>query len=121
MSDDRNRFNYLTHAAEEGKHLPRGLKSEKHIVGVVKDYAREAVKMRRSGNTSVEFKISGPFLHNLLKKKCVNRKVFTFQGMQSTHGVNIVFRRAKCTITSIQTLLLILGLYTFLLHSIVDA
>ena len=90
--------------------MPRGLKSEKHIVGVVKDYAREAVEMRKSGNTSVEFKISGPYLHtgNLLKKKCVNRKMFTFQGMQSTHGVNIVFRRAKCTITSIQTPQLIL-------------
>ena len=67
--------------------MPRGLKSVKHIVGVVKDYAREAVEMRKSGNTSVEFKISGPFLHNLLKKKCESRKMFTFQGMQSTHGV----------------------------------
>ena len=75
--------------------MPRGLKSEKHIVGVVKDYAREAVEMRKSGNTSVEFKISGPFLHNLLKKKCVDRKVFVFQGMQSTHGVTHRIQESK--------------------------
>ena len=43
--------------------------------------------MRKPRNTSVESKISGPFVHNLRRKKSVNRKVFTFKDMQSTHGV----------------------------------
>ena len=56
VSDDRNRFNYLTHAAEEGKQLPGGLKSEKHLAEVVKDYDREAAEMREPRNTSAESK-----------------------------------------------------------------
>ena len=34
---------YVDNAAEEGKHLPGGLKSEQHLAGVVKHYIREAV------------------------------------------------------------------------------
>ena len=66
------------------KLLPGGLKSEKHLAEVVKDYDREAAEMRKPRNTSVESKISGPFVHNFRKKKPVNRKVFTFKGMQHT-------------------------------------
>ena len=95
MSDDRNRFNYLTHAAEEGKQLPGGLKSEIHLAEVVKDYDREAAEMRKPRNTSVESKINGPFVHNLRKKKPVNRKLFTFKGMQSTHGVTHRIQESK--------------------------
>ena len=85
MSDDRNRFNYLTHAAEEGNSCH----------GPVTDYDREAAEMRKPRDTSVEFKINGPFVHNLRKKKPVNRKLFTFKGMQSTHGVTHRIQESK--------------------------
>ena len=69
------RYAHADNAAEEGKQLPGGLKSEKHLAEVVKD------SNRQPRNASVESKINGPFVHNLQKKKPVNRKVFTFQGM----------------------------------------
>ena len=75
--------------------MPGGLKSEKHLAEVVKDYDREAAEMRKPRNTSVESKINGPFVHNLRKKKPVNRKVFTFKGMQSTHGVTHRIQESK--------------------------
>ena len=75
------RYAHVDNAAEEGKQLPGGLKSEKHLAEVVKDSDREAAEMRKPRNASVESKINGPFVHNLQKKKPVNRKVFTFQGM----------------------------------------
>ena len=56
---------------------------------------REAAEMRKSRNPSVESKISGPFVHNLPKKKPVKRKVFTFKGMQSTHGVTHRIQEGK--------------------------
>ena len=72
-----------------------GLKSEKHLAEVVKDYDREAAEMRKPRNTSVESKINGPFVHNLREKKPVNRKLFTFKGMQSTHGVTHRIQESK--------------------------
>ena len=81
---------YLEHVdnvAEEGKQLPGGLKSERHLAQVVKDYDKLAAEMRKSKDPSVESKINGPFVHNLPKRKPVKRKVFTFRGIQSTHSV----------------------------------
>ena len=61
----------------------------------LKDYDREAAEMRKPRNPSVESKINGPFVHNLPKKKPVKRKVFTFKGMQSTHGVTHRIQEGK--------------------------
>ena len=69
------------------RHLPGGLKSERHLAQVVKDYDKLAAEMRKSKDPSVESKINGPFVHNLPKRKPVKRKIFTFRGIQSTHSV----------------------------------
>ena len=47
------RYAHVDTAAEEGKQLPGGLKSEKHLAEVVKNYDREAAEMRKPRNTSV--------------------------------------------------------------------
>ena len=81
---------YLEHVdnvAEEGKQLPGGLKSERHLAQVVKDYDKLAAEMRKSKDPSVESKTNGPFVHNLPKRKPAKCKVFTFRGIQSTHSV----------------------------------
>ena len=101
---------------KRGNILPGGLKSEKHLAEVVKDYAREAAEMHKPRNTSVESKINGPFVHNLRIKKPVNRKVFTFKAMQNTHGATHRIQESK-VYNNIYPDELILGLYTFLLHS----
>ena len=67
---------YLEHVdnvAEEGKQLPGGLKSERHLAQVVKDYDKLAAEMRKSKDPSVESKINGPFVHNLPKRKPAQR------------------------------------------------
>ena len=75
---------HVDNAVEEGKQLPGGLKSERHLVDVVKDYDRQAAEMRKPRNTSTVSTINGPFVHNL---PTVYRQVFTVKGIQSTHGV----------------------------------
>ena len=51
--------------------------------------------MRKTRDPSVESKINGPFVHNLPKRKPVKRKVFTFRGIQSTHGVTHHIKEQK--------------------------
>ena len=73
------RYAHVDNAAEEGKQLPGGLKSERHLAQVVKDYDRQAAEMRKTRDPSVESKINGPFVHNLPKRKPATRNVFTFR------------------------------------------
>ena len=89
------RYAHVDNAAEEGKQLPGGLKSERHLAQVVKDYDSQAAEMRKTRDPSVESKINGPFVHNLPKRKPVKRKVFTFRGIQSTHGVTHHIKEQK--------------------------
>ena len=67
--------------------------------------------MRKTKDPSAESKINGPFVHNLPKRKPAKRKVFTFRGIQSTHGLLITLKRRKCTIICIQMYRPILVLY----------
>ena len=125
LSHGRNifdrRYAHVDNAAEEGKQLSGGLKSEKHLAEVVKDSDREAAEMRKPRNTSVESKIIGPFVHNLREKKPVNRKVFTFKCIQSTHGVTHRIQESKVYNNIYPDAPTDSGLvYTFLLHSTVD-
>ena len=60
-----------------------------------KDYDSQAAEMRKTRDSSVESKVNGPFVHNLPKRKTVTRKVFTFRGIQSTHGVTHHMKEQK--------------------------
>ena len=60
-----------------------------------KDYDSQAAEMRKTRDSSVESKVNGPFGHNLPKRKPVTRKVFTFRGIQRTHGVTHHIKEQK--------------------------
>ena len=81
------RYAHVDNATEEGKQLYGGLKNESHVAEVVREYDRQAAEMRKTKDPTTVSRINGPFVHNLPKKKPVYRKVFTFKGIQSTHGV----------------------------------
>ena len=68
----------VDNAAEEGKHIPGGLRSEKHLAEVVREYDRQAEEMRSMKDKTTVSKVNGPYVHNLPKKKPEKRKVFTF-------------------------------------------
>jgi len=82
-------------AAEEGKQLPGGLLSEKHLAEVVADYDRQAKEMRVIRDSGTVSTVNGPFVHNLPRRKPKTRKVFTFRGIQSTHGVTHRIQEGK--------------------------
>ena len=89
------RYAKVDNAAEEGKQLPGDLKSEKHLAEVVREYDRKAKEMRSVKDKATVSKVNGPFVHNLPKKKPEKRKVFTFKGIQSTHGVTHRIKEKK--------------------------
>ena len=60
-----------------------------------KYYDSQAAEMRKTRDSSVESKVNGPFVHNLPKRKTVTRRVFTFRGIQSTHGVTHHMKEQK--------------------------
>ncbi len=89
------RYGHVDNAAEEGKQLPGGLQSEKHLAEVVKEYDRHAEANRKQRDPTTTSRVNGPFVHNLPKKKPVYRKVFTFKGIQSTHSVTHRIKEGK--------------------------
>ncbi len=69
--------------------------SEKHLAEVVAEYDRQAAEMRVVRDKGTISTVNGPFVHNLPRKKPSTRKVFTFKGIQSTHGVTHRIKEGK--------------------------
>ena len=69
--------------------------NERHLAEVVAEYDQRAKEMRVVRDKGTISTVSGPFVHNLPRKKPKNRKVFTFKGIQSTHGVTQRIQEGK--------------------------